>query len=157
MTEIQSVHSRCDVDDWSTCHCMNRGLGYNRRKEPIRRNFVKISLSHLFVPTTTTSLHYLTSACLPLPRGSPSQPYPAKVSALSLPASSFPAHSAYTTDTDIPLTVCLQYPFFLPTCVAFPLSGLNSSFCLALCFLALFSLALLSGLLWPLVLPGPAS
>ena len=100
---------------------------------------MKISLSHLFVPTTTTSLHYLTSACLPLPQGSPSQPYPAKVSALSLASgnqrdsdkaiygfkidkistSSFPAHSAYTTDTDIPLTVCLQYPFFLPTCVAF--------------------------------------
>ena len=87
---------------------------------------MKISPSHLFVTTTTTSLPYLTSACLPLP-------YPAKVSALSLPTSSFPAHSAYTTGTDIPLTVCLQYPFFLPTCVAFPLSGLNSSFCPALC------------------------
>ena len=60
-----------------------------------------------------------------------------------------PAHSAYTTD--IPLTVCLQCPFFLPTCVTFPLSGSNSSFCLALCSLALFS-----GLFWPLVLPSPA-
>src|ERR1700734_3818028 len=105
---------------------MNRGLGYEPRKDPVCRNFAKISLSHFFVPTTTTSLYYLASACLPLPQGSPSQPYPAKVSALSLslPTSSFPAQSASTTD--IPLTVCLQYPFFLLICVAF--------FCLASTF-----------------------
>src|ERR1700683_2570444 len=127
---------------------------------------MKISLCHFFVPTTT-SLYYLASACLPLPQGSPSQPYPAKVSALSLslslslPTSSFPAHSASTTD--IPLTVCLQYSFFLLICVALLLSGLNFSFCLAPCSLALFSLALFSGLLSylallpaPCMLPGPS-
>src|ERR1700735_103642 len=139
---------------------MNRGLGYEPRKDPVCRNFAKISLSHFFVPTTTTSLYYLASACLSLPQGSPSQPYPAKVSALSLslPTSSFPAHSASTTD--IPLTVCLQYPFFLRICVALLLSGLNFSFCLAPCSLALFLwLSFSSSLFWPLqvILPGPAS
>jgi hypothetical protein len=124
---------------------MNRGLGYEPRKEPVCRNFTKILLSRFFVPTTTTSLYYLTSACLPLPQGSPSQPFLAKVSTLSLSllTSSFPAHSA---STDIPLTVCLQYPFLLLICVALLLSSLNSSFCLAPCSLALFSLALCSGL-----------
>src|ERR1700683_4052303 len=146
---------------------MNRGLGYEPRKDPVRRNFAKISLSHFFVPTTTTSLYYLASACLPLPQGSPFQPYPAKVSALSLslPTSSFPAHSASTTD--ILLTVCLQYPFFLLICVALLLSGLNFSFCLAPCSLAPFFLALFSGLFSsllsylallpaPCMLPGPS-
>src|ERR1700691_6265458 len=147
---------------------MNRGLGYEPRKDPVCRNFAKISLSHFFVPTTTTSLYYLASACLPLPQGSPSQPYPAKVSALSLslPTSSFPAHSASTTD--IPLTVCLQYPFFLLICVALLLSGLNFSFCLAPCSLAPFlwlsfsgslSLALFSGLFklsYLALLPAPS-
>src|ERR1700683_1065015 len=125
---------------------MNRGLGYEPQKYPVCQNLAKIPLSHFFVPTTTTSLYYLASVCLPLPQGSPCQPHPAKVSALSLslPTSSFPAHSASTTD--IPLTVCLQYPFFLLICVALLLSGLNFSFCLAPCSLALFSLALFSGL-----------
>src|ERR1700691_3646672 len=153
---------------------MNRGLGYKPQKDPVCRNFAKISLSRFFVLTTTPpSTYYLASASLPLPQGSPSQPYPAKVSALSLslPTSSFPAHS--TSTTDIPLTVCLQYPFFLPICVALLLSGLNFSFCLAPCSLALFlwlsfsgSLSLFSGLFklsylalhasWPLLLlPGP--
>ena len=110
------------------------------------QNFVKISPSHLFVPTTTTSLHYPTFTCLPLPQSSPSQLYPIKVSAFSLPASSFPAHSAHITD--IPLT-CLQYPSLLPICVALALSGLNSSFCLAPS--SLFSLGLYSG-----VFSGPS-
>src|ERR1700689_767422 len=126
---------------------MNQGLGYEPRKGPVCQNFAKISLSHFFVPTITTSLYYLASACLPLPQGSPSQPYPAKVSALSLPTSSFPAHSASTTA--IPLSVCLQYPFFLLICVALLLSGLNFSFCLAPCSLALFLwLSFSSSLFW---------
>src|ERR1700691_4892749 len=139
---------------------MNRGLGYKPQKDPVCRNFAKISLSRFFVLTTTPpSTYYLASASLPLPQGSPSQPYPAKVSALSLslPTSSFPAHS--TSTTDIPLTVCLQYPFSLLICVALLLSGLNFSFCLAPCSLALFLwLSFSSSLFWPLqvILPGPA-
>src|ERR1700683_4676389 len=135
---------------------MNQGLGYEPRKDPVCRNFVKISLSHFFVLTTTTSLYYLASACLPLPQGSPSQPYPAKVSALSLPLpiSSFPAHSASTTD--IPLTVCLQYPFFLLICVALLLSGLNFSFSLAPCSLTPFYVLFSGPLSSPALLPAAA-
>src|ERR1700727_3993721 len=112
---------------------MNRGLGYKPQKDPVCRNFAKISLKSFLCSNHHPSLYYLASASLPLPQGSPSQPYPAKVSALSLslPSSSFPAHS--TSTTDIPLTVCLQYPFFLLICVALLLSGVNFSFCLAPC------------------------
>src|ERR1700729_4297478 len=122
----------------------------------LRENFTKSFLCSNHHP----SLYYLASASLPLPQGSPSQPYPAKVStlSLSLPTSSFPAHS--TSTTDIPLTVCLQYPFFLLICVALLLSGVNFSFCLAPCSLALFLwLSFSSSLFWPLqvILPGPAS
>ena len=161
MPEIQSVHSRRLVE-----HEPRTWIQASKRSSmsKLRENFTKSFLCSNHHP----SLYYLASASLPLPQGSPSQPYPAKVSALSLslPTSSFPAHSASTTD--IPLTVCLQYPFFLLICVALLLSGVNFSFCLAPCSLALFlwlsfsgslSLALFSGLFklsYLALLPAPS-
>ena len=101
----------------------------------------KISPSHLFVPTTTTSLHYPTSTCLPLPQGSASQLYPIKVSAFSLPASSFPAHSAYITDIPHLFAVPIPLSHLCSSCSVWPqLFLLSGSLLLALSLLWVFIL-----------------
>lgn len=103
--EIKSVHSRQLVD-------MRSGLGYNPRNEPsapkLREIFTK-SISLFQPPPPPSKLYYLASACLPLPQGSPSEPYSAKVSALSLPTSSF-LLTLPTPLTSLSLPVCSTHP-----------------------------------------------